>query len=141
MFAQFISEYGTVILYTVLTAVFGYLGILAKRLAEKYLNSKEKKAVAASCVKFVEQVYKDLHGEEKLEKALEAASEMLAEKGIQCTELELRVLIEAALASFNDAFNKDSEENETTVLPETEPIDDFRGTDEDLPDVENTITE
>ena len=66
---------------------------------------------------------------------------MLAEKGIQCTELELRVLIEAALASFNDAFNKDSEENETTVLPETEPIDDFRGTDEDLPDVENTITE
>lgn len=134
-------RYGTVILYTVLTAVFGYLGILAKRLAEKYLNSKEKKAVAASCVKFVEQVYKDLHGEEKLEKALEAASEMLAEKGIQCTELELRVLIEAALASFNDAFNKDSEEDETTILPETEPIDDFRGTDEDLSDVENTITE
>ena len=31
---------------------------------------------------------------------------MLAEKGIHVTDLELRMLIEAALAEFNDAFNK-----------------------------------
>ena len=35
-----------------------------------------------------------------------AASEMLGEKGITVSDLELRVLIEAAVAEFNEAFNK-----------------------------------
>ena len=108
MLIEFINEYGTTIIYALLTGIFGYFGILAKKYFDKYFDSKEKRDVAASCVKFVEQVYKDLHGEEKLNKALEAASEMLAQKGISFTELELRVLIEAAVASFNDAFNKTS---------------------------------
>jgi hypothetical protein len=106
MIQQFISEYGTTIMYTVITAIFGFLGIAVKNLCNKYLNDKTKKAVAKSCVQFVEQVYKDLHGPEKLEIALTSAREMLAEKGIECTELEMRVLIEAALASFNDAFKE-----------------------------------
>ena len=63
-------------------------------------------AVAKTAVQFVEQVYKDLHGEDKLNTALEAASDMLAEKGITVSELEMRVLLESAVAEFNDAFNK-----------------------------------
>ena len=129
MFSQFISEYGTTILYTLLTAVFGYLGIVAKNIYQKYVNTKEKKQIAEDVVKFTEQVYKDLHGEEKLNKALEAASEILAEKGIQCSELEMRVLIEAALASFNDAFNEGEE-----VLPEADNVDDFKGDEIELPE-------
>lgn len=106
LITQFINEYGTTILYTLLTMIFGYLGVVAKRLATKWLNNKTKKWVARECVKFVEQVYKNIHGKEKLDKALKAASQMLAEKEINITQLELRVLIEAALAEFNDAFNK-----------------------------------
>ena len=102
----FISEYGTTILYAVLTALAGYIGIVAKRLYTKYVNDKTKQAVAKTVVQAVEQIYKDLHGEEKLNKALEAASEMLAEKGITITDLEMRMLIEAALAEFNKAFQK-----------------------------------
>lgn len=56
--------------------------------------------------KAVEQMYKDLHGDEKLQKALEAASDMLLTKGITISDIELRLLIEAAVAEFNDAFNK-----------------------------------
>ena len=108
MLTEFINEYGTAILYALIMGVFGYLGLLARKCFDKIIDSKEKRAVADSCVKFVEQVYKDLHGEEKLEKALEAASEMLIQKGINFTPLELRVLLEAALASYNDAFNKAS---------------------------------
>ena len=103
----FISEYGTTILYAVLTALSGYIGIVAKRLYTKYVNDKTKQAVAKTVVQAVEQIYKDLHGEEKLNKALEAASEMLAEKGITITDLEMRMLIEAALAEFNRAFEKE----------------------------------
>lgn len=103
---NFISEYGTTILYAILTAIGGYLGIWAKKLYTKYVNDKTKQAVAKTVVQAVEQLYKDLRGEEKLEKALEAASDMLAERGITVTDLELRILIEAAVGEFNKAFEK-----------------------------------
>lgn len=106
---MFISEYGTAILYTIITGVFAYLGVQAKLLVDKYLNDKTKRDVAKTVVQAVEQVYKDLHGEEKLNMALSSASEMLAEKGIMITELEMRMLIEAALSEFNKAFEKNSE--------------------------------
>lgn len=110
MFAEFINQYGLQIMYAIITAIAGYIGIVVKNLVAKYLNDKTKRDVAKIAVQFVEQVYKDIHGEEKLTEALVAASEMLAEKGISVTDLELRVLIEAAVAEFNEAFNKKSEE-------------------------------
>ena len=106
---MFISEYGTAIAYMIITGVFAYLGVKAKALADKYLNDKTKKDVAKTVVQAVEQVYKDLHGDEKLTKALESASEMLAEKGIMVTELEMRMLIEAAVSEFNKAFENSEE--------------------------------
>ena len=108
MFAEFINEYGMQLLYAIITAIAGYIGIALKHLVTKYLNDKTKLSVAKTAVQYVEQVYKDLHGEEKLNAALSAASEMLAEKDITVTELELRVLIEAAVAEFNEAFSKTS---------------------------------
>lgn len=106
LFLDFINMYGVEILYAVVTAIAGYIGIVAKNLFTKYINDKTKTAVAKTAVQFVEQVYKDLHGEEKLNCALSAASEMLMEKGIATSDLELRYLIEAAVAEFNNAFNK-----------------------------------
>lgn len=106
MFAEFINTYGAEILYAIITAIAGYVGIVLKNLCTKYINDKTKAAVAKTAVQFVEQVYKDLHGEDKLKEALSAASEMLAEKGITVSDLEMRALIEAAVAEFNEAFKK-----------------------------------
>lgn len=111
---MFISEYGTTILYTVLTGVFAYLGMQAKALFDKYFTDKTKRDVAKTVVQAVEQLFKDLHGDEKLDKALVAASEMLFEKGITVSGLELRMLIESALAEFNKAFEKKESIPETT---------------------------
>jgi hypothetical protein len=105
MFAEFINEYGLQLMYMAITAIAGWLGIVVKDLVKKHLDDKTKLAVAKTTVQYVEQVFKDIHGEEKLNKALEAASDMLAEKGIAVTDLELRVLIEAAVAEFNYAFS------------------------------------
>ena len=110
MFTEFINQYGLEILYAIITAIAGYIGIMIKNLCTKYINDKTKRAVAKSAVQFVEQVYKDLHGDEKFNAALSAMSEMLAEKGIAVTELEMRVLIEAAVSEFNAAFNKTAQE-------------------------------
>lgn len=121
---EFISEYGTMILYTILTAIAGYLGVVVKKIYENYVNDKMKRDVARTVVLGVEQIYKDLHGDEKLQRALASASEMLAEKGIQISDLELRMLIESALAEFNRAFEKNTGENteelETISLEESE---------------------
>lgn len=103
---EFISMYGTTILYSILTALAGYLGVVVKKLYTKYINDKTKQDVAKTVVKAVEQIYKDLHGEEKYHKAMKAASDMLVEKGITISDIEMRMLIEAAVAEFNANFNK-----------------------------------
>ena len=109
MFAEIVNLYGAEILGTLLLALAGIFGMIAKNLASKYLDTDTKRTLAKVVVQFVEQVYKELHGEDKLAAALTVFSEMLAEKGIQATELEMEVLIEAAVAEFNNAFNKKAE--------------------------------
>ena len=105
-FNEFLSTYGMKILGTILTALAGYLGVVIKNLCQKYLNDKTKQDVAKTCVKAVEQIYKDLHGEEKFNKALECISDMLAEKGIAVSETEMKMLIVSAVAEFNEVFSK-----------------------------------
>ena len=112
MLVEFINTYGATILYSLVTAVFGYLGLVVKNLVTKYLNDKTKRDVAKTVVQAVEQIYKDLNGEEKLIKAMEAAADMLLDKGIKVTVLELRMLLEAAVGEFNDVFtSQDSAED------------------------------
>lgn len=111
---EFISVYGMQILYVIITAIFGYLGIVTKRLYKKNIEESDdnvKQNIVKTCVEAVEQMYKDLHGDEKLQKALEAISEILASKNITITDTELRMLIEAAVGEFNDVFNSEKAEN------------------------------
>lgn len=107
-FINFLNEYG--LLSAIITGLASALGVLLKKVYDRTIGErfkdKIKKEVAAQVVKYVEQVYKDLHGPEKLEKALEAAADILNEKGISISDLELRVLLEAALAELNEAFKK-----------------------------------
>ena len=132
---QFIDMYGMEILTTVITAIAGWLAVVIKKLVTKYLNDKTKQDIAKIVVSGIEQCYKTLDGPAKLEKAIEAATEMLNEKGIKVTEVELRMLLEGALGEFNKVFEKETgTEAETddwtsAVLPE------------DAESVEETTTE
>ena len=75
---NFLNEYG--ILSMVITAVVGAvgtaLGLFFKRLYTNTIGDKIKldiiKEIARVVVKFVEQVFKDKHGKEKMEEALKA---------------------------------------------------------------------
>ncbi len=109
---NFISENGVEILGAIITAIAGYIGVVLKNLYTKYINDKTKQSVVKTCVQAIEQLYKDLHGEEKLNKVIESATDMLDEKGISITDLELRMLIESAVGEFNDNFNKDTLSND-----------------------------
>lgn len=100
MFENLINEYGLQIITTILTTIVSFVGLKIKSIYEKYINDKTKKSVVEHTVKYVEQIYTDLKGEEKLEKAIENATELLNDKGIKITDLELRVLIESVCNSF-----------------------------------------
>ena len=105
---EFIQNYGSELLLTVITGIFAFLGTALKKVVEDYVKDQKKKEIIKNAVKSVEQVYKNLHGTDKLEKAMENASKMLSQKGIDITELELITLIESAVCEFNEAFNKAS---------------------------------
>lgn len=109
---DFISAYGVEIMYAIITFIAGWLGTVLKNLATKWLNDKTKRDVVKTCVKAVEQIYTDLHGEDKLNKCIESVTLMLGEKGISVTDIEVRMLIEAAVNEFNNGFNKKSSETE-----------------------------
>ena len=97
---------------SLLAAAAAFLGNQIKRLYEKYINDKTKQSVVRTCVKAVEQLYHDLGGPEKLEKAKASAVEMLNEKGIPITDLELSMLIESAVSEFNYGFSQTFEVEE-----------------------------
>lgn len=95
-------SYGGEIVALIVTAVFGTIGFAVKKL----ITDKRKEAIAKTAVKCVEQVWKTIHGPEKLKKALEYAETLLAKKGIKFDAEEMEILIEAAVAEFNEAFKK-----------------------------------
>ena len=101
IFKDFVSEYGLLIIYTLLTAIAGFIGTQIKKLYKTHINTDRKRKVVETCVKAVEQLYRDLDGAEKLEKAKENIFAMLTQDGIEITELEMDMLIESVVAEFN----------------------------------------
>lgn len=66
-----------------------------------------KKELAILAVRFVEQVYKDLHGPEKYQKAAEWLSARAAEYGFNVTPDEIKGLIEAAIRELKDSLGEE----------------------------------
>ena len=130
VFKDFLSEYGATILYTIITAILGYIGIAIKSIIARLANDKTKKEVVATCVKAVEQIFVDLHGQDKLDKCIENAVAILRSKGINASVDEIHMLIEAAVKDMNmsmkDVFYSQPETATLEVVetPETdlEPV-------------------
>lgn len=99
------------ILATFLTGLFTYIGNRLKKVYEEKVNNETAKAVVEDAVKFVEQVYTDLSGKEKLQKATEQVSEVLQSKGIKITSAEINMLIESAVYGLNEGWF-DKKENQ-----------------------------
>ena len=106
MLLEIINTYGAEIIGTLLVTLFGIFGMILKNLVAKYLDTDTKRTMAKVVVQFVEQTYKELHGEDKLDAALVVLSDMLQEKNIKASAYEMNVLIEAAVAEFNRVFEK-----------------------------------
>lgn len=91
------------IIGVILTGIATFLGTRIKKLYEERVSTETAEKIVRTVVNAVEQLYKDFSGEEKLNSAMAYASEMLESKGIEITELELRMLIESTVNSFKQA--------------------------------------
>ena len=114
MFKEFIAQYGMEILQTIIIGIIGFIGIAVKTIIKKESDNKTKEKVVKTVVAAIEQMYSDLSGTEKYEKAVESITDMLTEKGISATELEVQMLIESCIKEMKVSFpnwteNKSSE--------------------------------
>lgn len=98
---------------TAIAAIAGLVGTLIKRACDKIVGERIAKSTVETCVAAVEQLYHDLDGEAKKQKAIEYIAEMLEKKGVTIAQVEIELMIEAAVAEFNDAFKQ----------PRTEPTE------------------
>lgn len=103
---ELLQPYILEIVATVLTAVASFIGMKIKSIYQEKVNTETKEKVVKTVCNAVEQLYKHLSGEEKLEAAKSSILEMLNEKGITITELEMNMLIEATVNSFKESTLK-----------------------------------
>ena len=103
---EIVNEYGMELLKALVLISAGCLAVIVARLCSRYVNTEVKRTLARTGVLFVEQVYKDLHGEEKMAKFLEWVAARLKQYGIKFDAEEMKALAEAWLAEFNGAFAK-----------------------------------
>jgi LL-H family phage holin len=78
-----------------------------EKLAQIQTELATKQELAGLAVRFVEQVYRDLHGEQKYQKAAEWLTQRALDLGISTTPEEIKGLIEAALRAFKDQFGEE----------------------------------
>jgi len=86
--------------------LFTWIGTEIKKAYQRHVDTQTEKAVVDTVVKAVEQLYADLSGEERLKVALENASELLKEKGLTISSLELRLLIESAVQGLQHGLHE-----------------------------------
>lgn len=114
---EILNQVLSILLPALATLIAGWFAVLGNKIKiayEEKINTQIKKQVVQSTVEYVEQVYKAINGDEKLQKAIEQATIILSEKGILISEVELRMLIEAAVYGLKQGFNGEGLNNPNT---------------------------
>lgn len=104
---EILDQVIAILLPAVATLLAGWLAVVGNKIKSLYtekVNTQIKKDVVDATVTYVQQVYKALNGEEKLEKAIDRASVILTEKGIPISEAELTMLIESAVYGLKQGW-------------------------------------
>lgn len=104
---QLTTQYGLQILLLVITLSAERMMSAIRKWAQKEENAediKNKIKIAKIAVGSIEQMYRQLDGPDKLNKAIIQASIRFQEKGIPVTDEEIRDLIEFAVQEMNQGL-------------------------------------
>ena len=111
---EFISLYGNQIIFTLLTGALTAIGTWIGKKYQEICNERIKRDTVKTCVNAVEQLYPDMLGEEKYIKATESIKEILFNKNIIITDLEIKMMIEEQCNRFNQFKNMNKEKQHST---------------------------
>ncbi len=100
IFSEFINQYGLTFIHSLAVGIISYVSLEIKRIYKKYATDHTKKEVIEMVCKAIKQLYPDKKGSEKLDLAVTNAKEILDEKGINISDLELRMYIESTICCF-----------------------------------------
>ena len=103
---EFLNNYGVSIIHGVAVSIISYVSLEIKKIYNKHFIDKTKKDVVSLVCKAINQVYPNLTGKEKLNKAIYNCREILKEKNIKINDLELRMYIESSVCCFSNEVNK-----------------------------------
>lgn len=98
-----------VVTSTIITGIGAILatsiGVITRKIIN-YLNDRElsqqTRDIIKTAVRATEQLYKDIHGKEKLAQAKEYALELLESKGIEISDVELNLAIHDVVLALNE---------------------------------------
>lgn len=94
---QIIAEY----LPAILTIIMTFIVAKIRESFNAKLNTEIKREIAKDTVKYIEQVYRHIHGTSKLKKAKATMKNLLEQKGLSISDNEMVILIEAAVKDMN----------------------------------------
>ena len=89
------------IIATTIGGVFAYVGNKVKKYYDEKHRTETIDKILKSTVEYVEQVYVDIKGKAKLDKAKDVALNRLQAKGVEIDEVELTIIIEAFVRGLN----------------------------------------
>lgn len=106
------------ILVSLLGLIASVLGLYAKRIlanVEDRQTEGKIRDIIADVVTYVEQKGKEWGSEQKFETAKQKALEWINSKGLQVSETQLEIMIEAFVHEFTEHYNKTPENGETEI--------------------------
>lgn len=97
-FSEFLNQYGLSLIHSVMVAILSYVSLEIKKIYSKYNDERIKKEVVKMVCQAVDQMYPNMNGNDKLNEAINNTKQILSEKGINISDLELRMYIESIVA-------------------------------------------
>lgn len=103
MWEEIITTYLIPAMMAILTGVLTWIGTKIKSVIEEKVSNEKVKDIIYDVVRYTEQTSKELTGSDKFQKSVDEASKWLNSKGINISELELKIMIESAV---NELYGK-----------------------------------
>lgn len=93
--SEFISQYGFAIIHSVFLSIVSYVSFSIKKILKKHVDDKTKKEIIVTVCVAINKLYPNLNNDEKFNKIIFNCEQILKEKGIIISDLELRMYIVA----------------------------------------------
>ncbi len=97
----FLSQYGISIIHSIAITVISYMTFTFKKLYQKYSDEKIKKEVVHMVYKAINEFYPKLSSQDKLNQIIVNSKQILKEKHIVISDLELRIYIASIMHDFH----------------------------------------